>query len=177
LRSGDREPGRLPAATRRSAQDHCGFWQYILGFAREARLTAIGVEPERPEGAPVRTTKASSEVAAPHAATTPEAAAKAHTPREGTKRATLIAMLRAETGATIEEMMAATGCQSHTVRGAMGRCTKEEAGAGGDLWEDRGPGAGLSAAGGLIRSGLQSLISRWPSHLGAAVSHCRFRAA
>ena len=39
--------------------------------------------------------------------------------REGTKQAALIAMLRAESGATIAEIVAATGWQSHTVRGAM----------------------------------------------------------
>ena len=40
-------------------------------------------------------------------------------PREGTKQAALIVMLRAPDGATIEEIMTATNWQSHTVRGAM----------------------------------------------------------
>ena len=53
-------------------------------------------------------------------------ARKALTPREGTKQATLIAMLRAPDGATIEEIMAATGWQSHTVRGAMAGALKKK---------------------------------------------------
>ena len=39
--------------------------------------------------------------------------------REGTKQAMLIAMLRAPTGATMEEIVGATGWQVHTARGAM----------------------------------------------------------
>lgn len=45
-------------------------------------------------------------------------APKAHTPRTGTKQAKLM-MLRAEGGATINEIVAATGWQPHTVRGAF----------------------------------------------------------
>lgn len=37
-------------------------------------------------------------------------------------------MLRAETGATIEEITAATGRQSHTVRGAMSGALKKKLG-------------------------------------------------
>jgi len=70
-----------------------------------AGLAAIGIEPEGPDTAP-----------------------KARTPREGTKQATLIAMLRAPEGATIEEIMAATGWQSHTVRGAMAGALKKKLG-------------------------------------------------
>ena len=58
----------------------------------------------------------------------PDAAPKARTPREGTKQATLIAMLRAPDGATIEDIMAATGWQSHTVRGAMAGTLKKKLG-------------------------------------------------
>ena len=47
---------------------------------------------------------------------------------EGTKQATLIAMLRAPEGATIEDIMAATGWQSHTVRGAMAGALKKKLG-------------------------------------------------
>ena len=41
---------------------------------------------------------------------------------------TLVAMLRAPDGATIEEIMAATGWQSHTVRGAMAGALKKKLG-------------------------------------------------
>jgi hypothetical protein len=40
-------------------------------------------------------------------------------PRPGSKLATLVALLEREGGATIEEMAAATGWQTHTVRGVM----------------------------------------------------------
>jgi len=77
----------------------------ILLHITDAGLAAIGVEPEGGDSAP-----------------------KARTPREGTKQVTLIAMLRAPDGATIEEIMAATGWQSHTVRGAMAGALKKKLG-------------------------------------------------
>jgi hypothetical protein len=48
--------------------------------------------------------------------------------RNGTKQANLIEMLRAEGGATIEEIMVATGWQSHTIRGAMSGALKKKLG-------------------------------------------------
>jgi hypothetical protein len=50
------------------------------------------------------------------------------TQREGTKQATLIAMLRAPGGATIEEIMAATNWAGHTIRGAMAGALKKRLG-------------------------------------------------
>jgi hypothetical protein len=76
--------------------------------------------------APASATEAPPEDPAPDAAT-PERAFDAHAAR-GTKQATLIAMLRAPDGATIEEIMAATGWQSHTVRGAMAGALKKKLG-------------------------------------------------
>lgn len=40
-------------------------------------------------------------------------------PKAGSKLAMLVALLSREQGATIEEMVAATGWQPHTVRGVM----------------------------------------------------------
>ena len=48
--------------------------------------------------------------------------------RIGTKQDTLIAMLRAPEGATIEEIAAATGWLSHTVRGLMSGALKKKLG-------------------------------------------------
>ena len=48
--------------------------------------------------------------------------------RRGTKQETLIEMLRAESGATIDEIAAATGWQTHTVRGAMSGALKKKLG-------------------------------------------------
>lgn len=55
-----------------------------------------------------------------------EPAEKKH--RDGTKQAALIDMLRRKTGATIEEISAATGWQKHTVRGAMAGALKKKLG-------------------------------------------------
>ncbi|WP_425099325.1 DUF3489 domain-containing protein [Tropicibacter sp. S64] len=96
--------------------------------ATDAGLAAIGIEPEDANTAPAGATDAPSEESAPTTPTQPAAAPKARTPREGTKQATLIAMLRAPDGATIEEIMAATGWQSHTVRGAMAGALKKKLG-------------------------------------------------
>lgn len=87
-------------------------------IATNAGLAAIGIETEgAPSGDPVQ------DIPTEHTA-----APKARTPREGTKQATLIAMLRTQDGATIAEVMAATGWQSHTVRGAMAGALKKKLG-------------------------------------------------
>ncbi len=64
--------------------------------ATDAGLAAIGIEADSAKTTPAE-----------------DSAPKMRTPREGTKQATLIAMLRAPDGATIAEIMAATGWQSH----------------------------------------------------------------
>mgnify|MGYP003652217760 CR=1 FL=1 len=79
--------------------------------ATDAGLAAIGIETEDA-----------------NTATKKDPAPKVRTPREGTKQATLIAMLRAPDGATIEEITAATNWQSHTVRGAMSGALKKKLG-------------------------------------------------
>jgi hypothetical protein len=96
--------------------------------ATDAGLAAIGIEPEDANTAPAGGTDAPTEEPAPNTRTGAEAAPKARTPRVGTKQATLIAILRAPDGATIEEIMAATGWQSHTVRGAMAGALKKKLG-------------------------------------------------
>lgn len=48
--------------------------------------------------------------------------------RKGTKQETLIEMLRAEGGATIDEIVAETGWQAHTVRGAISGSLKKKLG-------------------------------------------------
>ena len=95
--------------------------------ATDAGLAAIGIETEGAD-APAGANEAPIEEPATDTPTEAAAAPKARTPREGTKQATLIAMLRAPDGATIEEIMAATGWQSHTVRGAMAGALKKKLG-------------------------------------------------
>ena len=96
--------------------------------ATDAGLAAIGIDPEDTNTAPVGADAAQSGAPATDTPTAPEAAPKARTPRKGTKQATLIAMLRAPEGATIEEITTATGWQSHTVRGAMAGALKKKLG-------------------------------------------------
>ena len=73
-----------------------------------AGLLAIGIEP-----VVVKTVGAIHE----NAAETP--VTKLPTPRAGTKQAMLIALLQAPDGATMDEIVAATGWLAHTARGAM----------------------------------------------------------
>ena len=48
--------------------------------------------------------------------------------REGTKQALLIEMLKRTAGATLDEIVTATGWQSHTARGAMAGALKKKLG-------------------------------------------------
>jgi hypothetical protein len=82
--------------------------------ATDAGLAAIGVEPNGAH----EEDKAIENEAAP----------KTRTQREGTKQATLIEMLRAPEGATIGEIVAATGWLAHTARGAMAGALKKRLG-------------------------------------------------
>ncbi len=61
-------------------------------------------------------------------ARTAPSGATAPTPREGTKQATMIAMLQRQNGATIAEIVEATGWQQHTVRGAFAGALKKKLG-------------------------------------------------
>jgi len=116
--------------------------------ATDAGLAAIGIEPDNAHTAPVGATEAPTDEAAPETPSEPDAEPKARTPREGNKQAKLIAMLRAPDGATIDEITAATGWQSHTVRGAMAGALKKKLGleVTSEKVEDRGRVYKLPAA-------------------------------
>ena len=96
--------------------------------ATDAGLAAIGIEPEGSDSAPTGADAAPNAEPAPNTATEPDSAPKTRTPREGTKQATLIAMLRAPGGATLDEIVAATEWLSHTARGAMSGALKKKLG-------------------------------------------------
>ena len=96
--------------------------------ATQTGLAAIGIEPEETNTAPAGATDAPTEEPTSGTPMETEVAPKARTPREGTKQAKLIEMLRTEGGATIEEIMGATGWQSHTVRGAIAGALKKKLG-------------------------------------------------
>jgi hypothetical protein len=62
------------------------------------------------------------------AARRPAVAATRGKTREGTKQVEMIALLRRPNGATIDEIVAATGWQKHTVRGAIAGALKKKLG-------------------------------------------------
>lgn len=97
-------------------------------IATDMGLAVIGIETEDANTAPEDGTDEPTKAPATDTPTEPEAGPNARTPRMGTKQAKLIEMLRAEDGATIEEITAATGWQSHTVRGAMAGALKKKLG-------------------------------------------------
>ena len=100
----------------------------ILLHITDAGLAAIGIEPENGDSAPTGADEAPNAEASQDAPAEADPAPKARTPRTGTKQAKLIEMLRAEGGATIDEIVAATGWQPHTVRGAFAGALKKKLG-------------------------------------------------
>lgn len=100
----------------------------ILLHITDAGLAAIGVEPESGDSAPTGADAAPSAEDPQDAPAEADPAPKARTPRTGTKQAKLIEMLRAEGGATIDEIVTETGWQPHTVRGAFAGALKKKLG-------------------------------------------------
>ena len=100
----------------------------LLLHITDAGLAAIGVEPESGDSAPTGANEAPSAEDPKDAPAEADPAPKARTPRAGTKQAKLIEMLRAEGGATVDEIVAATGWQAHTVRGAMSGALRKKLG-------------------------------------------------
>jgi len=62
------------------------------------------------------------------AATAPDTPKEPRKKREGTKQAVLIDMLKRDEGATIDQIVEATGWQRHTVRGAISGALKKKLG-------------------------------------------------
>lgn len=79
----------------------------ILLTITDAGLAAIGLEPEGPTS-------------------DSDPAPKPRAPRAGTKQAMLIDMLRAEGGATLDEIVAATGWLPHTARAVISNALKKK---------------------------------------------------
>lgn len=83
----------------------------------DAGLGAIGIEPDEVKKPAEETT-----------ATEVSAAPKERKPREGTKQQQMIELLRRPKGATLVEIVEATGWQQHTIRGAMAGALKKKLG-------------------------------------------------
>jgi hypothetical protein len=100
----------------------------ILLHITDTGLAAIGIEAEVGDSAPTGADEAPSAEDPQDAPAEADPAPKASTPRMGTKQAKLIEMLRAEGGATIDEIAAKTAWQPHTVRGAFAGALKKKLG-------------------------------------------------
>ena len=117
----------------------------ILLYITKAGLAAIGCEPEDADAADTAppatdgatdaqdagaaTEDATPAKVAPAGDTVADTAGpKERKARAGTKQAQLIEMLRSPEGATIAEIVAATGWQPHTVRGAIAGALKKKLG-------------------------------------------------
>ncbi|EEW24383.1 DUF3489 domain-containing protein [Rhodobacter ferrooxidans] len=94
----------------------------------DAGLLAIGIEPVEANTARMGALRTQTEEPASCTTTESSPAPMPHTLREGTKQSTLIAMLRAPEGATMEAIIAATGWQAHSARGAMSGALKKRLG-------------------------------------------------
>ncbi len=123
------QPAAADAVAWREAEDG----QRVTLVITDAGLQAIGVEPghgtkkraaaseARPKKRRQRTTRKAADLKPK--ASTPSAGA-----RPGTKRARLVDLLRRPKGATIAELVAATGWQPHSVRGAISGSLKKKLG-------------------------------------------------
>ena len=100
----------------------------ILLRITDAGLAAIGIEPKGGDSGSACADEARSAEPPKGAATEADPAPTARTPRAGTKQAKLIEMLRAEGGATIDEIAAALEWRPHTVRGALAGALKKRLG-------------------------------------------------
>jgi len=83
----------------------------------DAGLAAVGIEPDE-----------SKEPASEAPASPRPAAPKECKPRQGTKQQQMIDLLRRPKGATLVEIVEATGWQQHTIRGAMAGALKKKLG-------------------------------------------------
>ncbi len=85
--------------------------------------------PRSRKGSPKRTKSGAKTDAPPRKAPRQRTkAANAGGPRADTKQATLIDLLKRKTGATIADLVKATGWQAHSVRGAISGTLKKKLG-------------------------------------------------
>ena len=96
-------------------------WAAIQRLAK-----AIAPHPAQTAGqapAAIAAPKKASKTKVARSKNTPESAGEAKTPREGTAKAKVIAMIQRKGGASLEEIMKTTKWQAHTTRGFMSTLT------------------------------------------------------
>jgi hypothetical protein len=89
----------------------------------EAAFRVLNIEPSEEDARPAGVGKPASDV--PKDISQP---ADAVQPAPGTKLATILNLLRKGDGATLDEMIAATGWQAHSIRGAISGSIKKKLG-------------------------------------------------
>jgi predicted ArsR family transcriptional regulator len=99
----------------------------------DAGLQALDAEPagessNEPTPSKTRAKKRGGRATRKSAAATPKNEKSQTTVRQGTKQALLINLLKRKKGATIAEIVAATGWQAHSVRGAISGALKKKLG-------------------------------------------------
>jgi hypothetical protein len=107
--------------------------QRLTLLLTDQAFETLGIEPEGSKAATGARRAASAKPGTAKARRSKKAASARPVPpegktRAGTKQASVIVMLRARNGATIAEIMAATGWLSHTVRGAIAGALKKKLG-------------------------------------------------
>ena len=102
----------------------------VLLLVTAAGLGALGLGSDAPAAGATAAVSAEAPEDSATAQTPPAARPEAGTGmvREGTKQARLIAMLQRPEGATIAQVVEATGWQPHTVRGALAGALKKRLG-------------------------------------------------
>ena len=121
-----RNNGTVPTRERaRSKADPRAYGAAIASLIKKGILEPRGPAREgdyAKDGQKLVLVKTEAEEETPQSAETP----KGRKTREGTKQALLIEMLKRPAGATLDEIVTATGWQSHTARGAMAGALKKK---------------------------------------------------
>jgi len=100
----------------------------ILLHITDAGLAALGLEPAGDDSVLTRADKAPHAEAKIDVPAATDPASKARRQRSGTKQEAVIALLKSESGATIDEIMAVTNWAGHTTRGFLSGALKKKLG-------------------------------------------------
>ncbi len=125
----EEKPAARNAAAWREGEDG----RHMMLVITDAGLQAIDGEPaeessKQPTPTKTRAKKPRRRIVQKPTATTPKGKKSQTTARQGTKQALLISLLKRKKGATIEAIVAATGWQAHSVRGAISGTLKKKLG-------------------------------------------------